>query len=55
MANKVKKIIWFIKGHLIWKKGSEWNKINVSKQDVPWNMWLCAYDFWKYFSNENGG
>ena len=53
-----KRILWFIKGHLIWKTRKGWVKVanNLGcyggNFDMP-NRLISAYEFWRRYSPIN--
>jgi hypothetical protein len=55
----MRRLKWWIKGHMTWKSGSKWNehlrKLGVHMDACPNNNKLySAYDFWKNYSPING-
>lgn len=55
----MRNVIWWIKGHLIWKRGYVWNdhlsRFGIHCDACPDNRYYSAYDFWKNYSPINGG
>jgi hypothetical protein len=56
----MKKILWFIKGHLIWKTGKSWLKYQQARgeytigTDLGNRKLVSAYEYWKKYSISNG-
>ncbi len=56
----MKRILWFIKGHLIWKTGKTWSKFQREKMgeytigtDLEQRKLVSAYEYWKKYSLTN--
>lgn len=58
---KIRKIKWFIKGHLIWHTGEYWHKFQTEKMHehvcgstLKNRKIVSAYEYWKKYSCTNG-